>query len=249
MPQDNVVKVAAAGENTIALLSDGTVRIRGDNFSGLHGVGDTTLKTGWSTPSMTKVTDIASSWSTIYIKSNGQWYGTGWDWGQFGTSYSSTSAAYYNKFTKVNPLSIAGFTDVNVVGFYASKSQHTFSVTDQGNVYCAGSINKGKRYAKVTGIPTDVQINNISATDNGAIASTTDGRVFIAGNIDNQHISTPSLLEWIEITDEIGKQQYVTRSANGTFIYDGVAVKYCGDNANNITGQKDVLTYPDFTEI
>lgn len=238
----DVTQIATGYAHNIVLRGDGTIMLRGRNMWGA--LGGSASADGWFRPSFDDiVVDIRAQWNSSYAKVGTSWRVTGYNYGQMGGGSSGTNSSF-------RALGTISSSTINRV--FPGISGSTYAIDQLGNVYFAGrrlTTSATNAFVPVTGLPNDVEYVQIVSDDAGAVAYTTDKRVFICGGGSNANsgYTTSEMTEWIEITDSVGQQLLATRCFHGTFIYNGSQLMFSGDNTGHVTGTTG--TYNTFSDI
>lgn len=229
----DVIAIATGYAQNIILLGNGTIMTRGRSMwgatGGAAGVG------GWTYPQLPDVvTEVKGQWNALYAKAGDVWYAAGYNYGQFGGGSTANNSSF---------RPIGTITGHKIAKLFPGISGSTYAVDEAGDVYYAGryltsttgSINA---FLPVQGIPFGLDIINIESDDHGAVALSSDGRVFMCGGDSNSNstYTTSEMNIWVEITENIGQQSYVGRSFKGTFIFNGNKLRFSGDNTGQVTG-------------
>ena len=178
----DVTQVAAGGENSAVLLSNGTVWAWGNNTFGLLGTGSTggDSDTPGQVPGLSGITQIAieSNGSDSFAVGKG---GVVWSWGvntdgQLGDGTTSPSAI---------PMQLSGLTGITQV---AAGPQYTLALRSDGTVWAWGANGGGQLGdGTTTERHTPVQVSGLTgitqvANGSASYALRNDGTVFAWGN-------------------------------------------------------------------
>ena len=180
----DVTAIAAGGNHTVVLKSDGTVWACGQNSYGQLGIGSTTSKSAFvqTGKDITDVTAIAAGGShTLLLTSEGQVWACGNNtYGQLGLGFVSNSSTY--TFTK------ASISNVKAI---AAGSYHSVVLRDDGILACGQNSDyqlgdniqcltpDGKFYQT---LPTYSDYTAITAGGSHTVALRKDGTVWACGN-------------------------------------------------------------------
>ena len=128
----NVIDIATAGQTSLALLTDGTVRSWGYNGRGLLGIGTITQTPGVQTVSaLSGVTRIAMGYShALALRSDG----TVWAWG----ANVSGAVGDGTKVDRTVPVLVAGLSNVIEI---AAGGSNSFALRLDGTVWAWGEDN------------------------------------------------------------------------------------------------------------
>lgn len=237
----NVKKIAAGSKHTVILFNDGTVKTRGYNAYGQIGNGLTSQATEWFTLA-TNCEDIDAQNTTTYIKIGGVWHATGKNYGQLGIDTATQPKT---------PIPIG--VNEQIVDIYPCFATGLYAISSNGTIYYSGEETLKPpitTFTQISGVNSGIIVDSIQSDDIGSIMKSIDGRVFYAGgdSAANSTYTTPNLTVFSEVTDKIGNQQSVCRTTQGTFIFDGVAIQFTGDNSAKVTGTT-TPRYQTFTQL
>jgi alpha-tubulin suppressor-like RCC1 family protein len=128
----NVIDIATAGNTSLALLADGTVRAWGSNSRGLLGIGTTAVTAGVQTVSgLSGVTRIAMGYSHALALRND---GTVWAWG----ANVSGAIGDGTKTDRTTAVQVPGLTNVIAI---AGGGGNSFALRADGTVWAWGEAN------------------------------------------------------------------------------------------------------------
>jgi alpha-tubulin suppressor-like RCC1 family protein len=235
-----VTAVAAGGQHTAALKSDGTVWAWGRNDYGQLGDGDDTLTNKYSPVQVSGLTGVSAislgEYHSLALKTDG----TVWAWGQnwYGQLGDGTTSNDMN-----TPIQVSGLTGVTLI---AAGGSHSVAVKSDGTVWSWGRNDYGQlgdgtttdnlTPVQVIGLTGVSAISAISAELYRTIASKTDGTVWVWGRSDFGQLS-PETYETVPVAVDTltgvsavsaGEQHLETLNA------DGIVSSWGGNSSGQI---------------
>lgn len=200
-----ITKIAAGGNHTVVLTSNGKVYATGENALGQLGIGTygdyKVSLTPMLSPGDTGVTDIAAGKDHTIVLKNDKAYATGNNtYGQLGIGTSGNDYDYFR--TTLTPMLSPGDTGVTAI---AGGENHSV-ILKNSKAYTVGSNEYGQLGINISGGGDfrstltemingyNTNITAITAGDNHTVVLNTTGNVYGAGNNDSNQLSTENSL-------------------------------------------------------